>query len=206
MVKRLLALQLSSIIMAAIAMISFVTIYSLLDSFNWVNHTHEVIYQIHKIKDDIADCQTSVREAVFADNRSYLNNYLEKSPTIESEIDNLQWLARDNEVQQNNIYNLRLNLNRRISLFREIIELYNQRKVNESRNLAMIKFGEPWVISTRNLVDIIENEELKLLEVRINDYKKKSNLVLYGIPLLMISYIVIFNTATQLLAFKVQIT
>lgn len=198
-IKRLLGLQASKIIMGVIALLSFVTVYSLISSFRWVEHTHQVIYQIHRVKDDLTDCQTSVREVVFADNKEFLNKYLEKSPLIEMEVDQLQYLTRDNEIQQKNVYHLRQNISRRMSTFRETVELYKSGKIDEAQTLLKEKFGESWISSTRNLAEIIESEELRLLELRLSDYKQKSSVVLYGIPLLMIIYIMVFSSSTKFL-------
>jgi CHASE3 domain sensor protein len=90
MVKRLIALQLSSILICVMAVISFVTVYSLLESFNWINHTYQVVYQLHRSKDDLADCQTSIRESIFSENKDLLALYIAKSPQIEAGLDNLQ--------------------------------------------------------------------------------------------------------------------
>lgn len=197
--KRITALRLSSAIIAIIVIASFSTCYSLIDSFNWVNHTHEVIYQMHRIKDDVTDCQTSVRETIFGENKNNLVLYLEKSPLIEAELDNLQWLTRDNEVQQKNVYQLRQNIRRRFFAFREELDLFNSGKVLESQQKIKDVFSESWVSTTRNLSEIIESEEQRLLQIRLRDYKQKANLVLYGIPVLMIIYIVIFNTSLNYL-------
>lgn len=193
--RKITVLKFSSLIIGIIAIVSFVTIYSLLDSFNLISHTHDVIYQIHHIKDDITDCQTSVRETIFSNNKSYLVLYIEKSPIIEAELDHIQWLTRDNEVQQSNIYSLRQNVRRRLSAFREYIDLYNAGKIEEAQQKMKTSFGESWVATTRNLSEIIESEEQRLLEIRLHDYKQKANLALYGIPILMILFLIIFNTS-----------
>lgn len=202
-VKKLMGLQLSSLIMGVIALISFVTVYSLIDSFNWVDHTHDVIYQLHRCKDDLSDMQTSVREAIFSDNEELLTPYIVKAPLIEGKLDNLQWLTRDNVAQQENIYGFRQNVNRRLTNFREAVSLFNDGKTKEAQEYLKGKFGEPWSASTRNLAEIIESEELRLLELRLRDYKQKSSLVLYGIPLLMILYVVIFNSSSRFLVSKI---
>lgn len=202
MVKRIMALRLSTLIIGAIAVTSFITVYSLLESFSWVNHTHEVLYQLHAVKNDVADCQTSVRETIFGEDKVFLNLYLSKSPGIEQELDTLQWLTRDNITQQKNIYDLRNNVGRRMAAFREVVDLFKEGKVQEAQKILKARFGEAWVQSTRNIVEIIESEERRLLDLRLRDYKQKSSLVLYGIPMLMIIYITVFNVSLASLLSK----
>lgn len=206
MIKRLIALQFTSLIMGIIAILSFAAIYKLSESFTWINHTHQVIYQLHSLKDDLADCQTSCRESIFSENEDLLSLYLIKMPLIESELDKLQWLTRDNKTQQENIYQLRLNIVKRLNHMNQAVEIYKKDNHEEAKNFLINKFGEPWTITTRNSVEIVENLEVSLLKVRLKDYQKKSSIVLYGIPLLMILYVLIFSAATKFLSSEIENT
>src|SRR6478609_5081414 len=110
MKRKIFAYHASSIVIGIIAIVAFVTIQNLNNSYKWVQHTYDVIVQLEHIKDDLNDCQTSVRETVFGDD-DHLDLYDRKHPGIEGQIDHLQWLTRDNEKQQKKVYELRLNIN-----------------------------------------------------------------------------------------------
>jgi hypothetical protein len=54
-------------------------------------------------------------------------------------------------------------------------------------------------------VEIIESEEMRLLDARLKEYKRKSNIVMMGIPILMLSYFIIFNLIAKILTNKMQV-
>lgn len=204
MVRRVLGLQFSSLIIAFIAIISYVTVQMLLTSFNLVDHTHAVMYQVNQIKNDVADCQTSVREYVFTGDDKYIQPYYNKSPGIIKEIDELQWLTRDNQTQQKNVYELRLNTERRLKGFRTVLDTYKSKGSEAGKKLLIDGFGEPSILAMRTVVDTMRNEEQRLLDLRMQDYTLKSNIVLYGIPILMIFYIVIFNISLNAIRHQIN--
>jgi CHASE3 domain sensor protein len=184
--KRLFALLI-------IAVISIITIYKLYESFAWVNHTHNVIYQLHNLHNDIFDSQTSIREGIFAANPEYFRTYLTKRSMIEPEIDNLEWMTQDNKTQQRNIFLLRKNIDRRLENFRISYDSFYKGKVDDSKYYLLIGFGSSGTETTRQLVENIEKEELRLLSIRLKNYQQKFNFVNISISLFIIFYLIIFN-------------
>lgn len=186
MFKKLLALLI-------IVVISILSVYSLQVSFNWINHSHEVIYQVHVINNDIFDCQTSIREGVFGNDPIYFKVYLAKISYIDSELDNLEWITKDNPKQQQNIYMLRKNIDRRSNNFRLSYEYFKKGNLSDAQYYLKIGFGEDGTITTRNLVEVVEQEELRLLDIRLKKYQQKYNIVLCSMSLFIILYLVLFN-------------
>lgn len=145
---------------------SYVSIKKLLDSNGLVNHTNEVIYNINQGHNITIDAQNSVRGFLITGKTSLLSSYTDAEQRANICYQTLEQLTPDNAVQQKNLAELKV----RSKVF------YNYLKERVAFKAAGFTATEEHLSKGKDLLDnlreslkAMENEEQRLLKVRIEE-------------------------------------
>ncbi|MDD3004093.1 response regulator [Flavobacterium sp.] len=175
---------------------SFLSINSLLESNNKVNHTQEIIYNLNNMQQIILEAQSGVRGFLINGNDSFLDYYSSSNVQIENIVKKLEKLTSDNSVQQAHLRAIRLEhkrfytyLNQKVFIKRQGIQI----------GIDDINQGKVIMDSLRRLYSKMENVELELLKQRIESSKN------YGIysSILIIFAALIAITLSVIFFFKI---
>ncbi|OYU79672.1 MAG: histidine kinase [Flavobacterium sp. BFFFF1] len=86
---------------------SYLSIQSLLESNNWVNHTQEVIYNLNQCSAEMSDAQTGVRGFLITGKTVFLDRYSDSESKTDGYLEKIQALTADNKEQQLSLSDLK---------------------------------------------------------------------------------------------------
>lgn len=96
-----------SLILLSMAFISFYNSEKFKETNQWVNHTHEVLYEFEQVLVYCIDAETGERGYLITGSEKYLDPYNNASSRIFEHLDKLKELTKDNSRQQKNIQDIR---------------------------------------------------------------------------------------------------
>lgn len=149
-----------------------------------VKHTDEVLIKFKEFGSLLKDIETGQRGYVITGQDIFLDPYMQSLPVVWTRLAEIQSLTADNPTQQKNIADLKPLVRNKIAFVQKTIE---QRRVNgietASKTVATGKGRElMWAIT--NKIEIMEEEENRLLKVRMdaNDttFSNVRNLIIWG--------------------------
>jgi len=169
---------------------SFLSIKSLLDSNNWVNHTQEVIYNLNAGAAELVDAQTTMRGFLVTGRNEFLNQYENTEARANTYFEKVQTLTVDNVAQQNSLKEL-------VPLKRQFFEYLKLRIGQKKDGLPSLSDdlneGQKIMTSIRTVLKRMENQEQALLKQRTSTSEK------YG------SYSVVLIVSAALIALLISI-
>src|SRR6266481_7146333 len=92
-----------SMVMFVVAVISFNNSEKFIDTNQWVNHTHEVLYEFDQILVSSVDAETGARGFVITGNENYLEPFVNSKSKLFEHVKKVRGLTKDNPAQQENI-------------------------------------------------------------------------------------------------------
>src|SRR3954471_2203641 len=96
-----------SIVLLSVAFISFNNSEKFKATNQWVNHTHEVLYEFEQVLVYCIDAETGERGYVITGNEKYLEPYRNASTRIYEHLNKVDVLTKDNPLQQKNCQQIR---------------------------------------------------------------------------------------------------
>jgi CheY-like chemotaxis protein/CHASE3 domain sensor protein len=127
-----------TIVLTAVAVFSFRNSEKFIDTNQWVNHTHEVLYEFDQALISTIDIETGTRGYVITGNESFLEPYYAGIKNLHEHLDKVKKLTEDNPAQQKNLEELMLAINTSLSYRAEMIEA---RKKDFETALKMVLNG-----------------------------------------------------------------
>ena len=97
--KVILASGIPSLLILVLGVVASVSIYSLLDSSHWVDHTHEVMKQAQRIEGAAVDMETGMRGYLLAGKEEFLDPYNKGGKRFEKLVGELRNTVSDNPAQ-----------------------------------------------------------------------------------------------------------
>lgn len=90
----------SILILIVSSVASYLSIRNLLESNDWVSHTHQVIYNLNEAEIAMTNDQNNLRGFIITGRDSFLENYKTSESRTNTFLDNLETLTADNSQQQ----------------------------------------------------------------------------------------------------------
>lgn len=185
--RNLLISSLASLLILMISSTaSFLSIRSLLESNNLVNHTQEVIYNLNEASSVITDAQTSMRGYLITGDENFLTHYNDAEALSNTFFDKLENLTVDNPVQQKNLQELK-------SLRDVFLKYMNNQIVKKRLDKKATAFdlneGKRMMDQLRSYFKRIENAEQELLNIRNDKSEKYGN---YSFVLIVTAFAISF--------------
>jgi signal transduction histidine kinase len=146
--------------------LAFRSISSLIQSEYWVDHTWQSINQVERIMSSAKDAETGNRGYLITGDAEYLAPYLAAQRDLPSELAHFQALTSDSPSQQARLQEMRVAIERRLSLLQQGIDLRRTESKDSSHALILTGTGKTQMDHLRGIADQMEAEEHRLLVER----------------------------------------
>ena len=176
----------------------------LIQTQQWVSHTHEVLSRLENILFLLADAEAGQRNYLLTSDESSLKdyNYTTGLSLIEAQLKNLKELTKDNPHQGPRLDQVSADVTQHFAILQEAID---RRKGKEGLQGALEVIGThrglQLTTAIRKTIGEMEAEERELLDKRTEDAQATArntlNLIAFGIPLAVVLVVVIGIALTR---------
>ncbi|CAM3530610.1 response regulator [Flavobacterium chungbukense] len=180
----LISSSISLLILMISSTASFLSIKSLLDSNNWVNHTQEVIYNLNAASSIITDAQTSMRGYLITGKKEFLEEHYNSEKESNTYFEKLDELTADNPAQQKRLNELKP---LRSNFFKYLHNQVVKKQLGKSSVVFDLDEGKKMMDELRNKFKSIENTEQILLKERISNSEQYGN---YSFILIIVAFVI----------------
>ncbi|HTI08655.1 MAG TPA: response regulator [Puia sp.] len=162
---------LSLLILIITSIASYSSITSLLESSRWVDHTDSVINELSATLSTMKDAETGQRGYLLSDDTAFLRPYYGAQEKALAIVDNVQAMTADNPIQQRNAEELRDVIAHRLTILQKVID---QKRTDNLYSLDDLRQGLKYMDQARRIVQRMQEEEHKLLAIRVAKVKSLS--------------------------------
>ncbi|MBD0405307.1 CHASE3 domain-containing protein [Flammeovirga sp. EKP202] len=138
----------------------------IINSADWVVHTHEVLTQLGNIEALLVDLETGQRGFLITGKSEYLEPFIHSKRIIDQELNSIRELTADNSRQTPRIDSLKLTVNKKIEELDLTIHLRKKYGFEAAKEVVDNDIGKLLMDTIRSQISEIEREELLLLAVR----------------------------------------
>lgn len=168
----LVSSSVSMLILIVSSTASYLSIRSLLDSNRWVNHTHEVIYNLNSATMIMVDAQTGMRGFLVSGREDFLKRYVNAENDAEIYIEKLQTLTQDNTAQQKSLEELKPLK----KLFFDYLSVrIEEKRKGQAVEADELEIGRRYMDNIRSIFRRMENQEQALLKERVSSSEQYGN-------------------------------
>ncbi|MGC3943541.1 MAG: response regulator [Chryseolinea sp.] len=159
----------SLIILIITSIASYVSISNLLESSQWVNHTHEVIQTLERFRGSVTDAESVQRGFLLTGDKSMLQAYNEARTRAMDGLGTIRSLTSDNEEQRTRVPLLNDIV---VERFEYLDKSAKRKETNEPINAEDLQAGYSIMQQLRTLVNEMEQSEMALLQKRTDDLNR----------------------------------
>src|SRR4029077_8454501 len=123
----LVGYALALLVVAGVGAVAYRATSELVDSANWVAHTHKVKEALAETLSLLKDAETGQRGFVLTGEERYLEPYTAAIPAVDGRVQDVRELTADNHNQQRRIATLQPLLSKKLTELAETIALGKQR-------------------------------------------------------------------------------
>ncbi|HYA16488.1 MAG TPA: CHASE3 domain-containing protein, partial [Bryobacteraceae bacterium] len=163
---------LALIVVGAVGVVAYRSLAELIDTADWVTHTHLVKETLAGTLSAVQDAETGQRGFVLTGEERYLAPYTDALRTVDADIARIKDLTPDNPRQQERLNNLRPLVTGKLAELAETIALRRQRGEKAAVDVVLTDRGKNLMDDIRRVVAQMDEEESSLLRER--DAKAKS--------------------------------
>jgi CHASE3 domain sensor protein len=138
----------------------------LANAFHWVDHTHQVLYELQAALVHAVGMQSGVRGFSLTGDERYLAPYESGLLGVQHSIARMRELTADNARQQSRLTQLSSLVNEEVSIMQERIAARRRGGLTGASQVASDGRGKRVIDAIRGLVTAMQNEERGLLEER----------------------------------------
>ena len=173
---------------------------------SWVVHTYQVMDSLRAVLTDAADAETGQRGYLLTHKDSYLKPFRDSQARLNRDLDQFQYLTRDNPVQQARARTLRKLLAQRLAVLRAVMAAGARAPVVPPDMMALLDQGRAMMDETRLSIALGLAEERRLLDVRVAARRAvEQNEILSAILITVIALIVLLSAAALLVRNNVRL-
>ncbi len=159
----------SLLILIISSVASFISIRNLLNSSDWVDHTHQNIIEMEKVQTLLLEAETNQRGFLLTENNVFTEPVQTNLIDIRSQISKIKQMTVDNPEQQNNINQLIKTVDARLSILTEGLKFKEQGGEVHSDLLSQ---GKQYMDEAKSLIRQMEDMERMLLKKRTDELNK----------------------------------
>lgn len=148
-------------------------------STGWVTHTYIVIGELDNILSMLKDVQAAQRGYIITNQETYLSPYDIALPKIDASFNRLRGLLQDNPDQSGRLTVLQNKVTERTQHATAIIETFKAQGRDAAFAMVLSGTGKREMDDARDLVRVMEDEELKLLTLRKEQANEAATRTLY---------------------------
>jgi CheY-like chemotaxis protein/signal transduction histidine kinase/CHASE3 domain sensor protein len=154
-----------TVILAIVAIFSYRNSQKVVESNEWVNHTHEVLTELSLLRASSVDGETSVRAFVITGNENFLDVYVRARQTLNEHLFKLKKLIADNPQERQLIDQLETQIKLRVDIMTRLIALRRQDFEKAKEEVASGR-GAQVQQEIRNIIATVQQNEIQLLAKR----------------------------------------
>ncbi|HYM12728.1 MAG TPA: CHASE3 domain-containing protein [Bryobacterales bacterium] len=167
----LLGFGLALLISAIVSVVSYRSTVELVDSADWVAHTHQVREKLADVLSALKDAETGQRGFLITGQERYLEPYDAALQLIDRDIQDVRQFTADNPVQQKNVETLQTVANGKLAELRQTMELRKQKGFDVALKEVLTDKGKALMDDARRVVRDMEEEENRRLKQRDEQQK-----------------------------------
>lgn len=151
---------------------SFVSIRSLLSSAGWVNHTEKVIAELRSVGALLLEAESNQRGYLLTEEDTFLEPMQVNLVEIREKLNSIRALTLDNPKQQANVNRLVKTVDTRLEVLSTGIRAKREgRMVNNE----ILMRGKQFMDESKSIIELMEEEERRLLADRTESMQRFSN-------------------------------
>lgn len=167
-----------------IGAVSFNSIGKLINNAVWVDHTHEVLYDLSGFLSFLQDVETGQRGFIITGEEKYLESYNVALENISKSIDVLKEKTKTVPRQQERITRLGPLVSEKLAFSKEAIDLRKEKGIEAAVQVVMTDKGKKVMDDMRKIIAEMVTEENDLLQKRSEDSKtaekNAKNTIIFG--------------------------
>ena len=152
--------------LAAIGVVSYLSVVRLKENAAWVEHTHEVLSSLELLLAAATDSETAERGYVITGDESYLEPYRQAAAVVDGQTRHLRELTADNRAQQQRLDSVVPLVTDRLGILRAVIELRKDQGFAAAQGEILTGKGKQFHDRIRRLIAQMEDTETSLLKER----------------------------------------
>jgi len=164
-----IGLGLSLLLLFISSLASLISISNLVKSSKMVSHSNQVISNLDEIISTLKDAETGQRGYLLTGDDIFLQPYSGARKAAVDLLDSAEQQTTDNPVQQANIKKLRTIIETRLVIIEKTITV---KKNGGSVSVGDLLTGKEYMDNARKVIQVMKDEERRLLEVRTADQNK----------------------------------
>jgi signal transduction histidine kinase len=156
----------------------------ILKSFEWVEHTHEVLTQLENIENRLIDLETGQRGFLITGRDIYLEPFNSSLVIVYERLEKLKEETSDNPNQTKRIEGLKKIVDAKVKELKQTIKLRKEVSYEAAKAIVDNDSGLVFMEQIRAQIAEIRNEELRLLDIRRPEPEKihsKTDSLLIGL-------------------------
>jgi len=154
------------VVLLVVAVISFKNSEKFIDTNQWVNHTHEVLYEFEQILVSSVDAETGTRGFVITGEEKYLEPFSNSKVKLLEHVNKARELTKDNPTQQENIEAIQELITSHIGHLERCIELRKIKDFESAKMLVTTGEGKRILDEIRKTIGNAKEVEQTLLTER----------------------------------------
>src|SRR5258708_5469406 len=162
-------------VLMVVGAVSYNSTTKLIDSAEWVRHTHEVLNGADNTLSSLKDAETGQRGYLITGEESYLEPYQGSRELVDQELKRLRELTSDNPVQQTRLNALEPLVRARFATLQQVIELRRARGSAAAAQEVLKGKGKSEMDTIRKAVREMQEEETRLLAKRSAEEKDRAH-------------------------------
>jgi PAS domain S-box-containing protein len=185
---------LSAILLITVLLIFYENNQKVIASNRVLMHTQDVINKSDEVLIDALNIESGFRGYLLSDDDTFLQPFYNAEIKINTDLNKLKSLTKENNSQQNRIDILKKSVNDRLIFTRKNIEAQKQNLLNDSKRNTILEKGKILTDKVKNSIGAIKQEENRLEVMRKieNDKNVQFSKILFLLLLVFLVAIFIF--------------
>ncbi len=162
-------------VLMIVGVVSYNSTTKLIDSADWVRHTHEVLNGLDTMLSEMKDAETGQRGYVITGEERYLEPYRNAHELVDQKLKHLRQLTVDNPIQQQRLADLGPLIVSKFTEMQLIIDLRKAKGFPSAAQEILTDKGKNLMDSIRKLAAEMQEEEIQLLAKRSAEEKDRAH-------------------------------
>jgi PAS domain S-box-containing protein len=154
------------ICLAAIGLVSYLSVVRLTEDAAWVEHTHEVLGSLELLLAGVADSERAERGYIITGDESYLDAYREGAAVAEAHMRRVRSLTKDNRAQQQRLDLMLPLVTARLAQLRAVMQVRQDKGFAAAQTEVLSGTGKQLHERIRLLIAQMADAETSLLAAR----------------------------------------
>ncbi len=166
---------LALLVVGGVGVVAYRATTELVDSADWVTHTHKVKETLSEVLSSVKDAETGQRGFLLTGEQRYLEPYAAAIKVVDRHIQDLRELTADNRNQQKRLATLQPFLASKLAELAETIALRREHGERAAVQVVLTDRGKNFMDEIRRVIGEMDEEENELLKQRDQSAKATAN-------------------------------